>query len=209
MAKLSYADKMRIQTLHEQGLGAKAIRAVYPMKNWSLSTLNGICRRINTRGSAVERKRGSGRPKSARTEDNIAKVQELLCSQEDRPGSSKSTRQVAAHVGISERTVRRIAKVDLNLKAFKREPAQIINEATKNKRLMRSQLLLQRMSVKKTKIVFFTDEKLFYIDPPVNSQNDRVWSTGRKHDVDPRRLLVERAKFSPSVMVSAGVCFGG
>src|SRR5271169_1786971 len=37
----------------------------------------------------------------------------------------------------------------------------------------------------------------------------KIWSTGRSHDVDPRRLLMEKAKFSPSVMVSAGVCFGG
>src|SRR6201995_2741255 len=34
-------------------------------------------------------------------------------------------------------------------------------------------------------------------------------SRGRKRDVDPRRLLIQRAKFSPHVMVSAGVCFGG
>ena len=57
--------------------------------------------------------------------------------------------------------------------------------------------------------MFFTDEKIFYFNPPVNSQNDRVWSRSRKRDVDPRRLLVQRAKFSPQVMVSAGVCFGG
>ena len=43
----------------------------------------------------------------------------------------------------------------------------------------------------------------------MNSQNNRVWSKGRKGDVDPRRLLVQRAKFSPHVMVSAGVCYGG
>ena len=33
MGKLSNEDKMRIQTLLEQGLGAKAIRASYPDKN--------------------------------------------------------------------------------------------------------------------------------------------------------------------------------
>ena len=32
MGKLSNGDKMRIQTLREQGLGAKAIRARYPDK---------------------------------------------------------------------------------------------------------------------------------------------------------------------------------
>jgi len=47
MAKLSNEDKMRIQTLCEQGLGAKAIRASYPDKNWSLNTLQTICRRVN------------------------------------------------------------------------------------------------------------------------------------------------------------------
>ena len=56
--------------------------------------------------------------------------------------------------------------------------------------------------------MFFTDEKLFYISPPLNSQNNRVWSAGKKRNVDPRHLLVQRAKFSPSIMVSAGVAYG-
>jgi hypothetical protein len=60
MAKLNRDDKMRIQTLREQGMGAKAIKSAYPMKNWSISTLNKICRRIDATGSAVERKPGSG-----------------------------------------------------------------------------------------------------------------------------------------------------
>jgi len=32
MGMISYEDKKRIQTLHEQGLGAKAIRSRYPAK---------------------------------------------------------------------------------------------------------------------------------------------------------------------------------
>jgi len=36
MGKVSLADKMRIQTLHEQRLGAKAIMAAYPDKGWAL-----------------------------------------------------------------------------------------------------------------------------------------------------------------------------
>ena len=208
MAKLSQADKMRIQTLREQGLGAKAIKAAYPLKDWKLTTLQAICRRIDERGSAVERKAGSGRPNSARTAENIAKVEDLICSQESEPGTSKSTRQVASEVGISQASVRNIAKTDLGLSSFKRVPVQVINDATKLKRLTRSKLLLRRITVEKAKQVFFTDEKLFYIDPPVNQQNNRLWSIGRKRDVNPKRLLVQRARFSPSVMVSAGVCYG-
>ena len=56
-----------------------------------------------------------------------------------------------------------------------------------------------------------TDEKNFYLglNPPTSSQNNRVWSDGLKKDIEPRRLLVKRAKFARHVMVSAGVCFGG
>ena len=36
-----------------------------------------------------------------------------------------------------------------------------------------------------------------------------MWSAGTKRDVSSSRLLVERAKFAPHVMVSAGVCFKG
>ena len=206
---LSREDKMRIQTLREQGLGAKAIQAAYPQKGWKLTTLQKMCRRIDKTGSAVERKVGSGRPKSARSAANIAMVQEMICSQEDEPGTSKSTRQIAGEMGISATSVRAIAKVDLGLSSFRRMPVQVINEATRLKRLTRSKQLIRRLTVKKTKKVFFTDEKLFYVSPPVNSQNDRVWSAGRKRDVNPQRLLVQRTKFSASVMVSAGVCYGG
>jgi inhibitor of nuclear factor kappa-B kinase subunit alpha len=200
---------MRIQTLREQGLGAKAIQAAYPYKGWKLVTLKKMCQRIDKTGSAVERKAGSGRPKSARSTSNIVKVHEMICSQEDEPGTSKSTRKIASEIGISATSIRRIAKVDLNLSSFRRMPAQVINDATKLKRLTRSRQLMRRLTVKKTKKVFFTDEKLFYVSPPVNRQNDRVWSAGRKRDISPQRLLVQRAKFSASVMVSAGVCYGG
>ena len=149
---------MRIQTLREQGMGAKAIKSAYPKKSWSLNTLKTICRRIDMTGSAVDRKMGSGRPKSARSANNIAKVQELICSQEDAPGTSKSTRQVAAEVGISQQSVGRTAKHDLQLSSFKRMPLQVITDATKHKRLKRCQALLRRLTMQKAKTVFFSPQ---------------------------------------------------
>lgn len=61
MAKFSAEDKLRIQTLWEQGFSAKKIKNAYPEKNWSLSTLNKICKRVDETGSALVRKPGSGR----------------------------------------------------------------------------------------------------------------------------------------------------
>ena len=46
--------------------------------------------------------------------------------------------------------------------------------------------LIRRLPVKFAKKVFFTDEKNFYLNPPVNHKNNRVWSVGKKQDVDKR-----------------------
>jgi len=127
---------MRIQTLHEQGLGAKAIRSRYPAKQWSLKTLKTICRHITKTGSAVTCQSGSGRPKSARTAQNTAAVGDMICSQEDQPGTSKSSRQIA--------------------------------KTLKLKWLERCRALLRRLTINKVKQVFFTDEKNFYLNPPVS-----------------------------------------
>src|SRR6218665_1054177 len=54
----------------------------------------------------------------------------------------------------------------------------------------------------------FTDEKLFTIATPKNSQNDRVFAAvgTQKKDISANRLLIRtRSTFSQSVMVSVGV----
>ena len=124
---LSCEDRIKIQTLREQGLGAKAIQAAYPQKGWHINTLRKLCQRIDKTGSVVERKVVSGRPKSARSVANIAMVKEI-CSHVDELGTSKSTRQIAGEMKISAASVRRIAKVDLGLSSFRRMPFQEINE---------------------------------------------------------------------------------
>lgn len=164
---------------------------------------------IDRTGSATNRKPCSGRPKTAGTPANIAAVDDLICFQEDQPGTSPSTRQIAQELGISASSVRNIAKADLHFQPFKRMPAQVINPATQKKRLDRCRNLLTRVKGSAWKKVFFTDEKVFYLDPPMNTQNDRVWASGRKRDIASQLLLHQRAKFSRRIMVSAGVCFNG
>jgi len=39
------------------------------------------------------------------------------------------------------------------------------------------------------------------LNPPVNHQNDHVWSAGKKRNVDERRLVHERAKFAKHVII--------
>ena len=186
MAPFSLEDKLRVQTLREQGLGAKAIRSAYPEKKWPLSTLKKICKRVDRGRSAIERKKGSGRPRTARTADNIEQVELLICSQEEKPGTHSSTREIAANLGICHASVYNIAKNDLGLSSFKCIPGQVLTDATREKRLTRSKQLLRRYTVPQTKNIFFTDEKAFYLDPPVN--RGQLWSAGRKKDIDPQLL---------------------
>src|SRR6218665_4230762 len=79
----------------------------------------------------------------------------------------------------------------------------------RQKRPERCSALLRRLKVCDTKRVFFTDEKNFYLHTPISNQNNRVWSIGKKENVRPDRLIVEREKFAPHVMVSDGACFVG
>ena len=107
------------------------------------------------------RKASSGRPRTARTDENVQVVGELICSQEDAIGSHLSIREVASELRIGRSSVHRIAKRDLNLKAFRRVPGQVLSDMTRQKRLDRARALLRRLNMRASKRIFFTDEKTF------------------------------------------------
>jgi len=78
MGKISYKDKARIETLRKLGFGYRTIVAKFPEKGLKLCSVKAICKRVNGRGSATERKPGSGRPKTARTEENVRYLKLLI-----------------------------------------------------------------------------------------------------------------------------------
>ena len=55
-----------------------------------LSTVKAICKRVDLTGSAVIRKTVSGRPRTVRTAENVKNIEELICSQENQPRTSRS-----------------------------------------------------------------------------------------------------------------------
>ena len=62
------------------------------------------------------------------------------------------------------------------------------------------------MTIDKVAHTWFTDEKVFTVQTPTNTQNDRVYAAvSTKRDVPPDRLLKGRKHFSQSVMVSVAV----
>ena len=121
MAPFSLEDKLRVQTLREQGLGAKAIRSAYPKKKWPHSTLKKICKHVDSGRSAIERKKGSGRPRTARTAENIEQVELLICSQGEnqaRTVARERLLQISAFVTLLFTTLQRMTSASLRSNAF-------------------------------------------------------------------------------------------
>jgi len=110
MGKVSLVDKMRIQTLREQCLGAKSIMAAYPDKGWALSTVKKICQRVDRTGSATERKAGCGRPKSARSLANLTffNSEKLVGGHVKKSITSSFLNRITFHLAVRRRTFQKI-----------------------------------------------------------------------------------------------------
>ena len=207
MAPLTEEDRILIRILRaEKGYNAYQIMIEFPFRkcNKYMYALHRLIKQIDATGTSNSR--NCGRKRSARTAANIAQVQELICSQDSNPGTSKSPREIERATGISRSTVRRIAKHDLNLKVYRRREVQKLSDADSIKRLAACRRLKKRMTDEKIDRTWFTDEKIFTVQTPTNTQNDRVYANvSFKREVAPARLLKGRKHFSQSVMVSLAV----
>src|SRR5437870_5485915 len=173
---LSKDDRILIKVLRqEKGYNALRFLKEFPNKHWSRRTLDRLISQIDKTGS-VEKREKCGRPRTSRNPENINKVEELVLSQEDAPGTHRTGRQIAREIGISRTSVCRIIDKDLNLKCFKRKRAQELSEANKITRLVRVKQLLKKYPEHLVEFIWFTDEKLFTVASPTNFQNDRLYA---------------------------------
>ena len=203
----SEEDKHVIKFLRQnKNYSARRLLKEFPRRGWTLGGLNTLIRKIDTTGSVLRRP-GSGRTRTVRTDDNVEQVLELVLSQEDRPQTHRTQRQIAREIGISPASVNKIIKKDLRLKCLKKRRAHDLTEANKQAWLQRCRMLLRRYPAGMQNFIWFTDEKLFTVAAPSNNQNDRLYAAAatKKKDIPACRLLRTRPTFSKSVMVSVGV----
>ncbi|KAG2462429.1 PD10A protein, partial [Polypterus senegalus] len=188
------------------GYSSRRLIKEFPQKGWNKTGLDVLLRKIRSTGT-VDWQPGSGRPRSVRTLENIEAVHDLVLSQEDAPQTHRTTRQIAREIGISQRTVVEIIHKDLKLKCLKKHRAQQLTTANEKSRLKRCKQLLDKFSEHSVSFIWFTDEKVFAVAPPINAQYDRLYvlSTTKKRDTDAKRLLRTRPTFNRSVMVSVAV----
>jgi hypothetical protein len=203
----SVEDRYVIKCLRQnKNYSAKRLLKEFPTKGWTLGGLNDLIRKIDTSGT-IARKAGSGRPRTIRTVDNIETVESLILSQDGAPQTHQTQRQVAHQTGISVGSVNAIVKRDLGLRCFKKYCSQELTAANKLARLQRCRRILRLYPSHAVEFIWFTDEKLFTVAAPSNSQNDRLYAAAgtRKRNIAPSRLLRTRPTFSRSLMVSVGV----
>jgi len=144
MMVFSNEEKILIKTLREsEGYSARKFIKEFPDKNWNRKRFDYLLKKLCETGT-VEQKVGSSRRRSARTTQNIDAAEDLIVSQEDKPRTHRSTRQIARETGVSQSSVIRIVNKDLSLKCFKRRRAHKLTESNRLARLVRSRQLLKR-----------------------------------------------------------------
>jgi len=74
----------------KKNYGVKRLIKEFPNKKWSKRDVEDFQKRLRTRES-IERAPGSGRPRTARTAENVDAVGDLVQSQENQPQTHRST----------------------------------------------------------------------------------------------------------------------
>jgi len=73
-------EKILIKSLHlSKGYNASRLLAEFSDKGWTKRSINRLFQKLRETGG-VDRRVGSGRPRSARTEENIDLVDDLIVS---------------------------------------------------------------------------------------------------------------------------------
>jgi len=109
----------------EKGWTGTRIAKEFPNKKWNYGSINRVLAKYRQTGS-IDRKKGSGRPVTAMTDENLAEVEQLFQSQDDKAGTHKSQRQTACIINVSQSSVQRMLK-RRRLHAFKRMRTSAVN----------------------------------------------------------------------------------
>jgi len=91
-------------------------------------------------------------------------------------------------------------------KCFKKR-AQQLTDANTILQLVCAKQLLKNYRRHSVDYMWYTDEQVFTVECPVNSQNDHVYCNKKKKQIPAERLLHTRSTFSKSLMVSVAVSY--
>jgi len=141
----SSEDRILIEQLHRsKGYGARKLVKEFPEKGSKVCSVGRLLKKLKDTGT-TSHQTGSGRPRTARTLENVDVVGDMIFSQEDAPGTHRVVRQISRETGIPKSSVVRIIHNDLSdlqLKCLKKKRAQELTAANRLNRVQHSQLLV-------------------------------------------------------------------
>lgn len=182
-----------LELLHA-GMAAKDIAAVL---NVGRRTVYDVKNRFRLTGSAARRKRGPKNLPNSQKAVNPSNSSKIRKRIERNP--RRSMRQMAAEIGVSEASVRRIVK-KLGLKSRAVQTRPLLTQQMRQNRVIRAKRLLNDLkSAHPGRVIIFSDEKLFRTDAKVNRRNDRYISA-EADDAEDSVRFAEKTKNAPSVM---------
>ena len=179
-----------------------------PELNWDKTSVKRLCNRLDTYGT-TDRRPGSGRLRTATTDENQEDVDELICSQEE-PGSHTRPQTIADDLGVSYTSVQRMVKRS-KINNFKRVQTPQMDDGARGRRVNRAVGLSKKFGKNPRMIerAVFKDESDFPLQIQMNKQNNRVYSKGKKSDIPVENLCHEGNRQSKKVMVSAALTWHG
>jgi len=92
-------DTILIKSLHLKGHTAKRFTDEFPEKGWTKRGVNKLLKKLRDTDT-VDRRPGSGRLHSSHTEENVETVNDLVLSQEDKPQTHMTVREISREMGI-------------------------------------------------------------------------------------------------------------
>ena len=125
----------------EKGWNAHKICKEHPKKSGKRVSVRHLKR--FQEDNSMYRRAGSGRQRTITTEENENLTENLICLQEDYPGSQMSPREVEKNTGTSRTSERRMIK-RRGLKQFKCLKATMISSGTQDRRTKRAGALVDR-----------------------------------------------------------------
>ena len=154
-------------------------------------TIHALSNRFEKYGTTLDSYR-SERPRTARSEENIACVRESVAESPET-----STRRRAQQLKISQRSLRRILKKYLHLFPYKIQLVQELLPRDHNQRLKYSNAILNlaRDIDNFSEKMIMSDEAHFHLSGHVNKQNSRFWGSGNpqiihKTSLHPQKVTV-------------------
>lgn len=150
----------------------------------SKHAIKGWINNFEETGSALKKK-PTGRPRSARTPQNIDVVRESVLRSPRR-----SIRKQSAAVGMSRESVRRILRLDLKFHPYKLQMVQELKENDYQLRLGFCQEMITKINNDDEFLnkLWMSDEAHFHLTGYVNKQNYRYWADTNPNEVHERPL---------------------